>query len=94
MASYLIGPYSGNVEAGLAARMMGLGPSAVMGGVLCAVGSIVITCALPELRKYRANAWPIQGIGSPRSARQDEREGIRWTGGEPSPRVCLDALAL
>ena len=35
MASYLIGPYSGNVDAGLAARMMGLGPSVAMGGVLC-----------------------------------------------------------
>ena len=55
MVSYLSGPYLGNVEAGFAARMMGLGPSVVMGGVLCAVGSIVITWALPEFRKYRAN---------------------------------------
>ena len=77
MAGYLIGPYSGNVEAGLAARIMGLGTSVAMGGVLCAVGSIVTTCALLELRKYRASASPIQGIGSPRSARQDQREDIR-----------------
>jgi dipeptide/tripeptide permease len=54
MVSYLSGPYLGNVEAGFAARLMGLGPSVVLGGVLCTLGSVAITWALPEFRKYRA----------------------------------------
>ena len=51
MVSYLSGPYLGNAEAGFAARAIGLGPSVVLGGVLCVVGSIVITAALPEFRR-------------------------------------------
>lgn len=54
MVSYLSGPYLGNVEAGFAARLMGLGPSVVLGGMLCTLGSVAITWALPEFRKYRA----------------------------------------
>jgi MFS family permease len=52
MVSYLSGPYLGNAEAGFAARLIGLGPSVVAGGVLCVVGSVAITMALPEFRKY------------------------------------------
>jgi hypothetical protein len=54
MVSYLSGPYLGNAEAGFAARLLGLGPSVVMGGVLCVLGSTVITWALPAFRNYRA----------------------------------------
>ena len=53
MVSYSSGPYLGNAEAGFAARLLGLGPSIVTGGVLCIVGSILISWALPEFRKYR-----------------------------------------
>ena len=54
MVSYMSGPYLGNAEAGFAARLLGLGPSVVAGGVLCVVGSAFIVWALPEFRKYRA----------------------------------------
>lgn len=54
MVSYLSGPYLGNAEAGFAARLLGLGPSVVVGGVLTVVGSLAITWALPAFRKYRA----------------------------------------
>ena len=54
MVSYMSGPYLGNAEAGFAARLLGLGPSVVAGGVLCVVGSALIVWALPEFRKYRA----------------------------------------
>jgi len=55
MVSYLSGPYLGNAEAGFAARLMGLGPSVVAGGLLCVLGSVVITMALPEFRKYKSD---------------------------------------
>ena len=54
MVSYLSGPYLGNAEAGFAARLLGLGPSVVVGGVLTVVGSLAITWALPAFRQYRA----------------------------------------
>ncbi|HEY3444377.1 MAG TPA: MFS transporter [Paludibaculum sp.] len=54
MVSYLSGPYLGNAEAGFAARLLGLGPSVVAGGVLCVLGSAVITWSLPDFRKYQA----------------------------------------
>jgi MFS family permease len=53
MVSYSSGPYLGNAEAGFAARLLGLGPSVVAGGVLCVLGSILISWALPEFRKYK-----------------------------------------
>ncbi len=61
MVSYLSGPYLGNAEAGFAARLMGLGPSVVAGGVLCVLGSVVITMALPEFRKYCGKTITIGG---------------------------------
>lgn len=54
MVSYLSGPYLGNAEAGFAVKLMGLGPSVVMGGALCVLGTIAITWALPPFRSYRA----------------------------------------
>lgn len=53
MVSYTSGPYLGNAEAGFAARLLGLGHSVVAGGALCVLGSVLITWALPEFRKYR-----------------------------------------
>jgi Transmembrane secretion effector len=65
MVSYLTGPYLGNTEAGFAARLLGLGPSIVAGGALCVFGSILITWALPEFRKYRVQ--PPEIVSSARS---------------------------
>ncbi len=58
MVSYLSGPYLGNAEAGFAARLLGLGPSIVAGGVLCVLGSTVIPLALPAFRNYRNEPRP------------------------------------
>ena len=65
MVSYLSGPYLGNAEAGFAARLLGLGASVVAGGVLCVLGSVLISWALPEFRKYRVvPGEPISSTGS------------------------------
>jgi MFS family permease len=52
MVSYLSGPYLGNAEAGLAARMIGLRGSVVSGGVLCVAGAAVIAALLPQFWLY------------------------------------------
>src|SRR5690349_8209336 len=62
MVSYMTGPYLGNAEAGFAARILGLSTSVVTGGALCVLGSFLITCSLPEFRKYRF--LPTEPIGS------------------------------
>ena len=54
MVSYLSGPYLGNAEAGFAARLLGLGPSLVAGGVLCVLDSALIVWDLPNFRNYKA----------------------------------------
>jgi MFS family permease len=54
LVSYSSGPYLGNAEAGFAARLLGLGPSVVVGGALCVLGSALITWAMPSFRNYRA----------------------------------------
>jgi MFS family permease len=65
MVSYMSGPYLGNAEAGFAARLLGLGPSVVTGGVLCVLGSVFITWSLPEFRKYCVlPAEPIPSVSS------------------------------
>ena len=55
MVSYLSGPYLGNAEAGFAARVLGLGPSVVLGGTLCVTGSVLLTAWLKEFRRYRSS---------------------------------------
>lgn len=52
MVSYLSGPYLGNAEAGLAARLFGLRASVVSGGVLCVLGSVALSMLLPAFIKY------------------------------------------
>jgi MFS family permease len=54
MVSYLSGPYLGNAEAGLAARLIGLRGSVVSGGVLCVAGSVAIAAMLPAFWRYDA----------------------------------------
>jgi MFS family permease len=52
MLSYSIGPTMGNLESGVAARLVGVGGSIVLGGVLCVAGTITLTAALPTFRRY------------------------------------------
>lgn len=54
MVSYLSGPYLGNAEAGLVARLIGLRGSVVSGGILCVAGSAVIAMLLPRFWRYDA----------------------------------------
>lgn len=54
MVSYLSGPYLGNAEAGLAARLLGLQASVVAGGLLCMAGCGLIAWRLPGFRAYRS----------------------------------------
>lgn len=61
MVSYLSGPYLGNAEAGFAAKLLGLGPSVAMGGAICVLGSVLITWALPDFRRYVAPAVEASG---------------------------------
>ncbi|MDX2193735.1 MAG: MFS transporter [Gemmatimonadales bacterium] len=65
--SYLSGPYLGNVEAGAAAALFGLGPSVVLGGVLCVVGCGAVAWALPAFWRYVP----------PAAVQADGREGGR-----------------
>jgi MFS family permease len=52
--SYSSGPTLGNAEAGFAAALVGVRPSIVAGGVLCIVGVVATTIALPLFRHYDA----------------------------------------
>lgn len=52
MVSYLSGPYLGNAEAGLAARLFGLRASVVSGGVLCIAGCVALGALLPRFISY------------------------------------------
>ena len=62
MVSYTSGPYLGNAEAGFAARLLGLSRSVAAGGALCVIGSVLITWALPEFRRYRVS--PPESVAS------------------------------
>jgi MFS family permease len=55
MISYHTGPSLGNAEAGFAARLFGVRASVVSGGVLCVLGSLVLTIVLPKFIRYDSN---------------------------------------
>src|SRR5437763_5548540 len=52
MLSYTTGPLLGNVESGVAARLVGVTGSVVSGGVLCVVGTLACALALPAFVRY------------------------------------------
>ena len=56
MLSWSSGPALGNLEAGVAAALVGLRGSVVVGGVLCVAGSAAIAAALPAFWRYEARA--------------------------------------
>src|SRR4051794_36241951 len=57
MLSWASGPTLGNAEAGVAASLIGLRASVVVGGALCAAGSGAIGAALPEFWRYDARTF-------------------------------------
>jgi MFS family permease len=52
MISYLTGPHLGNFEAGIVASIFSLRTSVVSGGVLCVVGTLVLSALLPRFIAY------------------------------------------
>ena len=52
--SYTSGPLLGNLRAGVVASFAGVRASVVSGGVLCVVGVVLATIALPAFRRYDA----------------------------------------
>jgi len=56
MISYTSGPTLGNVEAGVAAALMGLRGSIVFGGVMCLVGCAVVARSFPGFWSYDSRA--------------------------------------
>jgi MFS family permease len=52
MISWASGPTLGNTEAGLAAKVVGLRSSVVLGGVMCIAGSVVLAALLPRFWNY------------------------------------------
>jgi MFS family permease len=54
MISYSSGPAMGNLEAGIVGSLAGVRASVVSGGVLCVVGTVVLSAVLPRFWSYRA----------------------------------------
>ena len=54
MISYSSGPALGNLEAGAVSALAGVRVSVVSGGVLCVVGTVVVSALLPRFWRYRA----------------------------------------
>ena len=52
MISYTSGPKLGDAEAGIVASFYGLQTSIVSGGILCVVGTIIVSLLIPKFIKY------------------------------------------
>jgi len=52
MISYTSGPKLGDAEAGIVASLFSLRTSIVSGGILCVVGTLVISALIPQFIKY------------------------------------------
>jgi MFS family permease len=56
MISYTSGPKLGDTEAGIVASLYGLQTSIVSGGILCVVGTAVVSLLIPQFIKYDGRA--------------------------------------
>jgi MFS family permease len=54
--SYTSGPLLGNLRAGVVGSLAGVRASIVSGGVLCVIGVVLLTIALPTFRRYDERA--------------------------------------
>lgn len=52
MISYTSGPKLGDAEAGIVATLFSIRTSIVSGGILCAVGTVIISALLPQFIRY------------------------------------------
>ena len=56
MISYTSGPKLGDAEAGIVATLFSVRTSIVSGGILCVVGTAVISALIPQFIKYHGAA--------------------------------------
>ena len=56
MISYTSGPKLGDAEAGIVATLFSVRTSIVSGGILCVVGTAIISLLIPEFIKYHGAA--------------------------------------
>lgn len=77
MLSYSTGPTLGNLESGLAARLLGLTGSVVSGGILCIAGTALCAALLPAFRRYDGR----DGLAH----KQAEEAAWAASAGEPGP---------
>jgi MFS family permease len=56
IVSYTTGPMLGNAEAGIVASLFSLRTSVVSGGILCVLGTALLTVILPAFRDYDGRA--------------------------------------
>ncbi len=52
VTSYTSGPKLGDAEAGIVATLFSLRTSIVSGGILCVVGTLVVSALIPQFIKY------------------------------------------
>jgi MFS family permease len=55
MISYTSGPKLGDAEAGIVATLFSVRTSIVSGGILCVVGSVIISALIPEFIRYHGS---------------------------------------
>jgi len=55
MISYTSGPKLGDLEAGIVATLFNVRTSIVSGGILCVVGTVVISALIPQFIRYRGS---------------------------------------
>jgi hypothetical protein len=70
MISYTSGPKLGDTEAGLVATLFSVRTSIVSGGILCVVGTAIISALIPEFIRYQS----AEGI-----KQRDVEEALRET---------------
>jgi len=70
MISYTSGPKLGDAEAGIVATLFSVRTSIVSGGILCVIGTAVISALIPQLIRYRGS----EGI-----KQKDLEEALRET---------------
>jgi MFS family permease len=61
MVSYSSGPALGNLESGVVGSLAGVRASVVSGGILCVVGTVVLSALLPKFWNYRAQSRSTTG---------------------------------
>jgi MFS family permease len=55
MISYTSGPKLGEVEAGIVASLFSIRTSVVSGGILCVVGTVIISALIPQFIRYQGS---------------------------------------